>query len=60
MAYVLAYAVDSRPRRAGVAIAPVVARRRSFYSSHEAAMLLVEIALSMGIALTSVGLASGC
>ena len=58
MAYAVANSVDARPR-------PVAGRRssarriqRSYFRSHEAALLLIEIALSIGIALTTIGLAS--
>jgi hypothetical protein len=58
MAYAVANSVDARPR-------PITARRsvtkparRSYLRSHEAALLMTEIALSIGIALTTIGLAS--
>lgn len=58
MAYAVANSVDARPR-------PVTARRpasnharRGYLQSHEAALLMTEIALSIGIALTTIGLAS--
>lgn len=62
---VLAFAVslDSRPHHSNASAAkqsrPVVRRRRRGYlASQEAALLMVEIALSIGIALLIVGLAS--
>ena len=61
MAFAMVNAVDARRDRP---CRPVVARsaparaRRGYVSSHEVALLLVEIALSFGIALTSIGLAS--
>lgn len=63
MMLAFAASVDSRPApiRAGVGRAsrsPVARRKRGYLASHEAALLMMEIALSIGIALTIIGLAS--
>lgn len=61
MAFAFANAFDPRPHRPIVPASrprSVARRRRSYYASREAAMLMVEIALSVGIVLTIVGLAS--
>lgn len=58
MAYAFASTVDAH---GGVPLRPHRSRvepRRSYYSSREAAMLMLEIALSVGIACAIVGLAA--
>jgi hypothetical protein len=57
MAYAVANSVDARPRPT-TRHSPARRARRSYFWSHEAALLLIEIALSVGIALTTIGLAS--
>jgi hypothetical protein len=59
MTLAFAMAVESRPARISHTAArrQPQARRRSYYASREAAMLMTEIALSAGIVLTIVGLA---
>lgn len=58
MAFAVANSVDSRPYRA--VPRPHARRRtsRSYLASREAALLMTEIALSIGIAMTTIGLAS--
>jgi hypothetical protein len=58
MAYAVANSVDARPRPTATRHSPVRRARRSYFWSHEAALLLIEIALSVGIALTTIGLAA--
>lgn len=58
MAYAVANSVDARPRPTTTRQSPTRRARRSYFWSHEAALLLIEIALSIGIALTTIGLAS--
>jgi hypothetical protein len=58
MAYAVANSVDARPRPTTTRQSAARRARRSYFWSHEAALLLIEIALSVGIALTTIGLAS--
>jgi hypothetical protein len=58
MAYAVANSVDARPRPTTTRHSPARRARRSYFWPHEAALLLIEIALSVGIALTTIGLAS--
>ncbi len=58
MAYAVANSVDARPQPVAAPRSPVRRDHRGYLSSHEAALLLLEIALSAGIALTTIGLAS--
>jgi hypothetical protein len=58
IAYAVANSVDARPRPATVRRHVQKRERRSYLRSHEAALLMTEIALSIGIALTTIGLAS--
>ncbi|HEX5166213.1 MAG TPA: hypothetical protein VFV93_12505 [Thermomicrobiales bacterium] len=58
MAYAVANSVDARPRPSAARQSGTRRIRRSYLSSHEAALLMIEIALSVGIALTTIGLAS--
>lgn len=58
MAYAVAHSIDARPRQARAARPRATRARRGYMSSHEASLLLIEIALSIGIAMTSIGLAS--
>jgi hypothetical protein len=58
MAYAVANSVDARPRQIDSARPRTRRARRSYLASHEAALLMIEIALSIGIALTTIGLAS--
>ncbi len=58
MAYAVANSVDARPRPSAGQRASVRRKRRGYFWSHEAALLMIEIALSIGIALTTIGLAS--
>ena len=58
MAYAVANSVDARPRGVSGRRTPARRTRRGYFWSHEAALLLIEIALSIGIALTTIGLAS--
>ena len=58
MAYAVANSVDARPRPARAARPAARRTRRSYLTSNEAALLMIEIALSIGIALTTIGLAS--
>jgi len=58
MAYAVTNSVDARPRQITVQRSSAHRARRSYFWSHEAAILIVEIALSAGIALTTIGLAS--
>lgn len=58
MAYAVANSVDARPSQVSGLRSSARHARRSYFSSHEAALLLIEIALSIGIALTTIGLAS--
>jgi hypothetical protein len=55
MAYAVANSVDARPRPSATRQST---NRRSYLTSHEAALLMIEIALSVGIALTTIGLSS--
>lgn len=58
MAYAVANSVDARPRPIAVQRSTARRARRNYFRSHEAALLIVEIALSIGIAMTTIGLAS--
>ena len=58
IAYAVANSVDARPRSVTSRRPSARRTRRSYFRSHEAALLLIEITLSIGIALTTIGLAS--
>jgi len=59
IAYAVANSVDARPQPTTSSRRPVAQRKqRSYMRSNEAALLMIEIALSIGIALTTIGLAS--
>jgi len=58
MAYAVANSVDARPRPLPVSRSGARRSQRSYFSTHEAALLMIEIALSIGIAMTTIGLAS--
>jgi hypothetical protein len=58
MAYAVANSVDARPRPSATRQSTNRHNRRSYLTSHEAALLMIEIALSVGIALTTIGLSS--
>lgn len=58
MAYAVANSVDARPQPRSAARHHGRRKQRGYLSSREAALLFLEIALSVGIALTTIGLAS--
>ena len=58
MAYAVANSVDARPRPVAGRRSATRRTRRGYFWSHEAALLMIEITLSVGIALTTIGLAS--
>jgi len=58
MAYAVANSVDARPRPVAGRRSATRRNRRGYFWSHEAALLMIEITLSIGIALTTIGLAS--